>query len=256
MSHKDNNEQKNKAHLTLGSASGIGGVGILQILSLFPLTAPIGAAGTVILSAWQSEQQKKFISEVEQKIEALEQKTIKQSLLDSDEFKEIVARIWDNALKTASDLKRKALASVLVNSATQSQNSLAEKSSLLRTLLEISDREILVFTVIQSALEKSVSSCHEKDIELALNLSSQEVHNTCEDLEQLRLIALAEPNTWTITQRGLRLIVWWSGLDKQEILTAVQERVESELGTKLQEVKQETMIAMYDTLRKMMHLGR
>jgi hypothetical protein len=217
--------------------------GASVILSLFPLTAPIGAAGSFGLLAWQNEQLNKFKDELQKRLEALDQNKLDQSALQSDEFKSLVVQAVETASQTGSDLKKQALASALVNSLVLPTSRFTGKQALQRILSQLSDEEIIVLKVLYhedspfgntpsttsytSQISPDGSSrlslgMSEADIAEILGWTEENTLVACQSLLQLGLVhqadsyigpvllysAGSENRGWRITALAEKLISW------------------------------------------------
>lgn len=210
---QDNQERKH------GSTSDLIAAGASAVLGLFPLTAPIAVISNFGLFAWQKDQQEKFIHEVQQRLETLDTTKLDQSALESNEFKSVVIQVMETALKSASDLKRQALAQALVNSIVLPTSRFTGKQALFRILSQISDEEILTLSILQKGkaadnLNKSVGLA---EIANKLQWSEQEAKVACEGLLQLGLILDAEAGRmgnqriheyWHTTALGDKFVKW------------------------------------------------
>lgn len=210
-----------------GSAADLVVAGVSSILSLFSLTAPIGAMGSFGLLAWQNEQQQKFMHEVRQRLERVDKTKIDQFAVESDEFKALAVQAVEAASKSASELKRQALAQSLINSVTLPTSQFSSKQTLLRILSQMSDEEILALTVLYKeeplvaaeienyAAENRprVVGVSEAEVASKYEWSEEETRVACEGLSQLGLVYDAvvggigyKRGTWRITLIASRLI--------------------------------------------------
>lgn len=135
--------------------------------------------------------------------------------MESDEFKALLIEAVDTASKTASELKRKALANALINSVVIPTSKLPGKQALLRVLSGMSDEEMLALT----ALHNYESGGYEKITleRLAQKTGWSEEENTVA-FEGLNQLGLARPmgvmgndmfgGLWKITALGKRLVRW------------------------------------------------
>jgi hypothetical protein len=193
-----------------GSAAELISGGASLILSLFPLTAPIGAAGSFGLLAWQNEQLNKFKDELQKRLESLDQNKLDQSALQSDEFKSLVVQAVETASQTASDSKKQVLASALVNSVVLPTSRFTGKQVLLRVLSQLSDEEMVVLKILYdeelSLAAKTSENLHdsvsEADVAKKIDWREEDIRVTCEGLFQLGLVYDPLVGSWT--QAGLR----------------------------------------------------
>lgn len=174
-----------------GSAGDLFVAGAASILGLFPLTAPIGAMGSVGLLAWQSEQQRKFTEEVRRRLQSLDQTKLDRAALESDEFKALVIQAVEAASRSASNLRRQALAQALANSVIFPTSQIKNKQTLLRIMSQMSEEEMLVLT----ALNEGKDAIGEESIGLRLvevaelrHWSEEETLLACQGLLQLGLV--------------------------------------------------------------------
>lgn len=212
--------------------------GTSAILSLNPLTAPIAAVGSFGLLAWQREQQQKFINEYQRRFDALDQDKLDHSALESDEFKSLVIQAVETASKTASDLKRQALASALVSSIILPTSRFTGKQALLRLIAQLSDEEMMALKVLydeeppleerrpQSAMPTSLLlrvrlGMSETDVATRLGWSQEDALVACQGLRQLGLTHEPDPDSgailtenappkrgWRVTAMAEKLIKW------------------------------------------------
>lgn len=108
----------------------------------------MGALVSGSLWVWQKQNSGKLLSDLEQKCQRLNREKLDYSALESDEFKALMIQVVDTASKTASDLKREALANALINSVLPPTSELKGKQALLRVLTGMSDEEIIALAVL------------------------------------------------------------------------------------------------------------
>ncbi|NMF61039.1 hypothetical protein [Pseudanabaena yagii] len=141
----------------LGDSGSIALSGSVQILTLLgaSVAAPlglaltaVGAGGTVLLGAWQMEQQKKFIEKITQEISNIDSKKLDKEVLESSEFKEIVVRIYNEA-GLASSRKQSTFAKGLVNSVLYPNSKLTGKLIFIRIIASLSDEELQILEVMK-----------------------------------------------------------------------------------------------------------
>lgn len=213
--------------------------GASAILSLNPFTAPIAAVGSFGLLAWQREQQQKFIDEYQRRFDALDQNKLDHSALESDEFKSLVVQAVETASKTASDLKRQALASALVSSIVLPTSRFTGKQALLRLLEQLSDEEMVALKVLYDEelpleerrpasaipaglLPRVRLGMSETDVAARLGWSQEDALVACQGLRQLGLAHEPDPDMsgvltsenappergWRVTALAEKLIKW------------------------------------------------
>jgi hypothetical protein len=212
--------------------------GASAILSVIPLTAPIGAAGSFGLLVWQREQQQKFVDEWRQKFDALDKSKLDRSALESDEFKSLVIQAVESASKTASNLKRQALASALVSSIVLPTSRFTGKQALLRLLEQLSDEEMVALQVLydeeppleerrpksaipDGELLRVRLGMSEADVAARLEWSKDDALVACQGLRQLGLAHEPDPDLgailtedappkrgWRVTALAEKLIKW------------------------------------------------
>jgi hypothetical protein len=209
-------------NLKVGSSLDLMFAGVAAILGLLPSTAPIGPIASFGLFAWQNEKQQKLFQEFRRKFEILDSSKLDRTSLESDEFKALVVQAVGAASKSASHLKRKALAQALVNSLVQPTSQFSGKEALLRVLSQMSEEEMLALTQIH---EKEQNQSENKELpgtpasEIASNLGWDigDTIATCEGLLQLGLVRDARVGTysgtnlhlvWRLTHLGFKLIRW------------------------------------------------
>lgn len=213
--------------------------GVSSVLSLIPLTAPIGAVGSFGLLVWQREQQQKFIFECQRRFDTLDKSKLDRSALESDEFKVLVVQAVETAARTASGLKRQALASALVSSVVLPTSRFTGKQALLRLLEQISDEEMVALKVLcdeelpleeirpKSAiptgeLPRVRLGMKEADVAARLGWSEEDALIACQGLRQLGLVHEPDPDMsyvitdnnapeergWRVTAIAEKLIKW------------------------------------------------
>lgn len=111
--------------------------------------------------AWEESNARDFHDELEERLRRIEREKVDEVYFNSDEFISLFAQATETASKTASDLKRQALAKALVNSLVTPTSELPGKQALLRVLSQMSDEEMIAL----SALYKNV---REGDSEITL----------------------------------------------------------------------------------------
>lgn len=212
--------------------------GVSAIMSLNPFTAVVGAASSFGLFAWQKKQQQKFVDECQTRFNALDNSKLDRSALESDEFKSLVIQAVETASKTASDLKRQALASALANSIVLPTSQFTGKQALLRLLEQLSDEEMEALKVLyneEPSLEKSQPASaipagmkprvrlgiSETVVAAKLRWSQENALIACQGLRQLGLAHEPDPDSgailmesappqrdWRVTALAERLIEW------------------------------------------------
>ena len=211
-----------------GSVKELLAVGASTILSLFPATAPIGAMGSYGLFVWQREQLNKFIDECKQRFDRLDQDKLDRTALESDEFKSLLLQAVEIGAETASDLKRKTLASAISNSVVLPTSQFTGKQALLRVLSQLDDQEMLALGVFYDEEPRIVDyeatkqeheprgRVTEADVARKLGWSEEEASVVCEGLSQLGLIYSTtfgavltnKRDRWRITVLAKKLIKW------------------------------------------------
>lgn len=172
--------------------------GLPQILTLLSTPTSWGFAATAsgfVISAWEREQQNKGFNELketlEKRIDEIKTKS-ESSRLTFDEFMERFIKVRDITSKSSSDLKRKALANLLVNSVLAKTEKFTGDETVLRLISQLSNEEMLAITAIDK-IQKSDNSKQAfgvsiADIEQEMKWSEQETRIACEALLQLNLI--------------------------------------------------------------------
>jgi hypothetical protein len=172
--------------------------GLPQILTLLSTPTSWGFAATAsgfVISAWERKQQNKWFNELKETLEKRidEIKTTSEpSRLTFDEFMELFIKTRDVTSKSSSDLKRKALANLLINSVLAKTEKFTGEQTALRLIAQLSNEEMLAITAIDK-IQKSDDSKQAfgvsiTDIEQEMNWSEQETRIACEALLQLNLI--------------------------------------------------------------------
>jgi hypothetical protein len=142
----------------------------------------------------------KFIDECKQRFDKLDQDKLDRTPLESDEFKSLLLQTVEIGAETASDLKRKALASAIFNSVVLPTNQFTGKQALLRILSQLDDQEMLALGIFYDEKPRIVEyevtkreheprgSVTEADIANKLGWSEEDASVVCEGLSQLGLI--------------------------------------------------------------------
>lgn len=199
--------------------------GSVQILTLLgaSFAAPlglaftaVGAGGTVILGAWQMEQQKKFIEKITQEISNIDSKKLDKEVLESSEFKEIVVRIYNEA-GLASSRKQSVFAKGLVNSALYPNSTFIGKVTFIRIVTHLSDEELQILEVMQNAWIDNVPFLGKSSIqESLLDLDIKQIQLACQGLIQQNVLESINPDVWGLSTLGRQLVTWLSGKEEQE----------------------------------------
>jgi hypothetical protein len=209
----------------LGDSGSIALSGSVQILTLLgasfaaplglALTA-VGAGGTVLLGAWQMEQQKKFIEKITQEISNIDSKKLDKEVLESSEFKEIVVRIYTEA-GLSSSRKQSAFAKGLVNSTLYPNSKLTGKLIFIRVIASLSDEELQILEVMQNAWMDNVPFLGKYSIqESLLDLDIKQIQVACQGLIQQNVLDSINPDVWGLSTLGRQLVTWLSGKEEQE----------------------------------------
>jgi hypothetical protein len=234
MQVDDNGNLKNTdTKLNLGNSGEIALSGSAQVLTLLgaicaaplgvALTA-IGAGTTVILSAWQIEQQKKLIEEISKALASIDKAQLNKDFLESSEFREIVMRICNDASLTASPYKHSALAKGLVHSAIYPQNEMTGKLIFIRIVSQMSDEELRILEVMQNAWEDNVPILGENDLQWSLkDLELGQIQVSCDGLIQQRVLEPINSEAWSLSILGRKLVAWLSGKQEQENFEVFQK---------------------------------
>lgn len=220
------NQLKGSAEIGLNSL-----VSVLNFLASPGYFAGAAAGGSLFIYLWGREQQNKFLREFKQQVnERIDEKIEQTRTLDLDEFMELFTQAMDIASKSASDLKRQALARALVNSTVLPTNQVSGKQSLLRVLSQMSDEEMLALTAVykyESSVDelKKLAGISTTELAVILNWSEQETVVACEGLLQLALVYDPRIGTWNnigpnreeyieackISALGNKLLMWSQG---------------------------------------------
>ncbi len=175
-----------------GSVADLIVAGASTVLSVFPPTAALSGMASFGLFAWQRENQRKFEREIRDRVKNLDINKLDHSALQSDEFKSLIIETVEIASKSASELKRQALANAVVNSVIAPTSQFTSKQALLRVLSQISDEEILVITAIykiqRSDRSKWIYGVSIADLAQEIKCNEQKIRIVCEALLQLKLI--------------------------------------------------------------------
>lgn len=107
-----------------------------------------GGAATGVLSAWQASNHKKFAQAVQDNFRQVNQAKIDKTLLNSDEFIELVIQSVEANARSASDRKCKALANALLSSVVQPTCKFSNKVGIIRVITQMSDEEQSVLKVL------------------------------------------------------------------------------------------------------------
>lgn len=219
------NQLKGTAEIGLNSL-----VSVLNFLASPGYFAGAAAGGSFLVYLWGREQQNKFLREFKQQVnERIDEKLEQSRTLDLDEFMELFTQAMEIASKSASELKRQALARALVNSVVPPTNQVSGKQALLRVLAQISDEEMLALTALykhESVADelKKFAGISINELVVALDWSESETLVACEGLRQLGLVYDPRVGTWNymgrdsqqfeaccITALGNKLLIWSQG---------------------------------------------
>lgn len=204
--------------------------GASAIMGAFTQTTPIGIGLNFIQFSYLQNNQKKFEQDIRNELEKLGQQTdkkIDQDALASDEFQSVLIQVVEVAVKTASNLKRQALARLLVNSAICRENEIASEETAIRLIEKMSNEEMLSLSAIYSflATNKSLEGASHTEIMQRLEWDRKKVCVACEGLLQLGLlfesplgtkgfinrnepINVRQYSGWFISELGYYLIHW------------------------------------------------
>jgi hypothetical protein len=240
MTEKDPSESPtSKYNEALGNSGEIAVSGGVQILSLVGAIlaggsgiaiSALGVSGAFLLGTWQTEQQKKFIEEVKQKLSFIDQTKLDTVFLESDEFKEVVIRILDETKLVTSALRRDALARGLINSVFLPSSKLTGKLAFIRLISHITDEELQVLGAMENAWIQSIPLLDQDHLQQWLkDLSLEQIQEACLGLQQQRLLDYLEPDTWGLSILGKKLVVWLSGEEEKENFEQIQQTYLSKL---------------------------
>lgn len=124
--------------------------GVIKALGLISETAGISASAAFVLQTvqtWQHRQAERFIKQMQYQLKLLEMKKIDRQFVFSDEFRSLTIQAVRIATETASEVKLRALAAALANSALTMRKNSSSREMLLRILGQLSDEEILILGV-------------------------------------------------------------------------------------------------------------
>jgi hypothetical protein len=251
----------------LGDSGSIALSGSVQILTLLgaSVTTPlglaltaVGAGGTVLLGAWQMEQQKKFIEKITQEISNIDSKKLDKEVLESSEFKEIVVRIYTEA-GLASSHKQSTFAKGLVNSALYPNSKLTGKLIFIRIVAQLSDEELQILEVMQNAWMDNVPFLGKDSIqESLLDLDIKQIQLACQGLIQQNVLESINPDVWGLSILGRQLAAWLSGKEEQGDFENQQKIYRSEFKKVIdgnmrelgKEIEENASKKVYDILHK------
>ena len=207
-----------------GSAQVLTLLGAICVAPLGVALTAIGAGTTVILSAWQMEQQKKLIEEISKALASIDKAQLNKNFLESSEFKEIVMRICNEASLTASPYKHSALAKGLVHSAIYPHNEMSGKLIFIRIVSQMSDEELRILEVMQNAWEDNVPILGKDDLQESLkDIALSQIQESCEGLVQQRVLEPINSEVWSLSILGRKLVAWLSGKQEQENFESFQK---------------------------------
>jgi len=241
MSTNDNHvSKKTSESSTLESSIQIAASGVSQILSLLGavLIAPasvgftaFGGITTVVLGAIHMDQQKQFIGKVTQELSQIDKTKLNIDILGSDQFKELVIKIVNEAGLTSSPLKQTAFAKGLINTVIEPNGKkLSEKLILIRTLNNMSDEELRILEVMGNAWEENVPVLEKDSLQNSLlNLDMDQIQLACEGLIQQRVLEVVSSDFFGLSILGRKLVAWLSGKQEQEDFEDFQKSCISKL---------------------------
>ena len=241
MSTNDNHvSKKTSESSTLESSIQIAASGVSQILSLLGavLIAPasvgftaFGGITTVVLGAIHMDQQKQFIGKVTQELSQIDKTKLNIDILGSDQFKELVIKIVNEAGLTSSPLKQTAFAKGLINTVIEPNGKkLSEKLILIRTLNNMSDEELRILEVMGNAWEENVPVLEKDSLQNSLlNLDMDQIQLACEGLIQQRVLEVVSSDFFGLSILGRKLVAWLSGKQEQEDFENFQKSCVSKL---------------------------
>ena len=229
-------EERQRTSKILNQLKGTAEIGLNSLVSILSFLASPGyfagasAGSSFLVYLWGREQQNKFLRELKQQLnERIDEKNEQSRTLDLNEFMELFTQAIEIASKSASDLKRQALARALVNSVVLPTSQVTGKQSLLRVLSQMSEQEMLALTDLykyESSIDelKKLTGMPITELASVLNWNAQETLVTCEGLRQLGLVYDPRVGTWDymggnsnqfeaccITALGNKLLVWSQG---------------------------------------------
>lgn len=217
--------------------------GSIQILSLLGATVAgassilytaIGAGSTVLLGTWQLEQQRKFQVQIRERLASIDKDKIDHEYFESSEFKELLLRICNESLLTASSQKHKVLSQVLVNSILNPTSKLSNKLIFVRIVSQLSDEELLILEVMQNAWESCIPILDIDSFnELLPDLQESQTREACDGLVQQRVFEIINSNYWSLTLLGRKLIGCLSNKEEQENFESKQKMYISQLREEL-----------------------
>jgi hypothetical protein len=215
----------------------------LQIATLFKGTQVAVALGSVGLAAWQEHQAKKLEIRIADKIRTLGMEKLDRGYIHTDEFHALLLQGVRIAAETASDTKREAIASALVNSAWR-PSKFSGKTMLMRLLDQLSEEELQVAVTIRTSMAFALDDDHATCRSLARELKwdNADTYVTILGLESLGLVQMRTLDAnaqdydieWSLSPLTERLIEWClppedaekdTSTDQQTQLSALQQKI-------------------------------
>lgn len=150
-----------------------------------------------VLKLWTSNNLEQFKTYVNYRWKVLDQTKVSRADLESDYFKSAIIRIGREAVLTASELKREALARSLVNYVVEPTCRSVNKDLIIRILSGLTDTEITVLCCFRKEKDLLMHFRREPDVDpwmLDLALAERierpanEVRGVCEGLQQSGLL--------------------------------------------------------------------
>ncbi len=176
---------------------------------------PAGALASFMSWAWEESNARDFHDELEERLRRIEREKVDEVYFNSDEFISLFAQATETASKTASDLKRQALAKALVNSLVTPTSELPGKQALLRVLSQMSDEEMIALSALYKNVREGDSEITLFDLKNTIEAewSHEDIAVAYEGLTQLGLALTRDfdHELWKISTLGNRLIKWCSG---------------------------------------------
>lgn len=231
MNTESNQDEGFAAELDSKITGELVGLGAVEIFGALTASIPgLGGIGTTVLAAWQAEQQRKFSVVVKHLFETIDDKKLDKNMLESDEFKELIIKIFEEASKTGSERKHFALAGALVNTCAPAGRQVGGKLSLLGILASTSDDELAVLEAIQDG--RGGFGEYEHAIAEKLQWDSDRVKIACQGLVDQSLISSdTKFGDWVITSRGGRLMEWCTGFEQLGSLGSLKTDLKQEIAS-------------------------
>jgi hypothetical protein len=112
------------------------------------LSLGIAGLGAYALTARAGFGQRDLVQKVLRRLEKLDREKLDKDAFESDEFNEILFQVLEVSSRTASDVKRRALANMLVNAVVTPTSRYKGKQTYIRLIDQMSSDEMLALAIL------------------------------------------------------------------------------------------------------------